>query len=66
VKKAKVKFEPIMGMLEVNGMMVDVELFAMLFKAPARVLWRFEVVEDRVVATPYDEREVIFLNKEAP
>ena len=65
MQRAKVKFDPILDMLTVDGLVIDVDIVAAIMSAPARVLWRFEVVDGGVVATPYDERHVIFMDKES-
>ena len=62
MKKPVVKVNPITGMITVNGMVVDVDVLAAIFSAPARVLWRFQIVDDELKATAFDERQVIWLD----
>jgi hypothetical protein len=63
-RKLKVKFDPITEELTVNGMVVSLELFAMIFEDNPRVLWRFRLVGDRIEAIPVDERHAIWLEPE--
>ena len=60
--KVAISVSPITGMLTIDGLVVDAEVLAMILTTPSRVLWRFQVVNGQVRATPFDERQVIWLD----
>lgn len=57
-----VKFDPETGDLTINGLVVNLEVFAKIFGDNPRILWQFIREGDRIEAVAFDERDVIWLD----
>jgi hypothetical protein len=57
-----VKFDQKTGDLTIDGLSVNLEVFAKIFGDNPRMLWRFVREGDRIDAVAFDEREVIWLD----
>jgi hypothetical protein len=57
-----VKFDPKTGDLTIDGLLVNLEVFAKIFGDNPRILWTFIREDDRIEAVALDERDVIWLD----
>lgn len=61
-KPPVVKFNPETGDLTVDGLSVNLEVFAKIFSDNPRLLWRFIRAGGQIDAVAFDERQVIWLD----
>ena len=62
MKKPVVKFNPETCDLTVDGLTVNLEVFAKIFSDNPRLLWRFIRAGGQIDAVAFDERQVIWLD----
>jgi hypothetical protein len=63
-KRPVVKFNPETCELTVDGLTVNLEVFAKIFSDNPRLLWRFIRANGQIDAVAFDERHVIWLDQE--
>jgi hypothetical protein len=61
-KTPVVKFNPETCDLTVDGLTVNLEVFAKIFSDNPRLLWRFIRTRSQIDAVAFDERQVIWLD----
>jgi hypothetical protein len=61
-KRPVVKFNPETCDLTVDGLTVNLEVFAKIFSDNPRLLWRFIRASGQIDAVAFDERHVIWLD----